>query len=216
MNVAVICETSGKVREAFRSRGHNAVSVDVLPADDGSPYHVRADALAYLAERRTQNAERIDLVIAHPPCTYLANSGVQWLTNVPQNPNPNILYGPARVAALHEAAEFFLAIWRCRAKAVAIENPIMHDKAMALIGMEPTQIIQPFMFGHRESKATCLWLRGLRALEPTNYLPPPYEQRIWKEGPSADRRKIRSETYQGIADAMAEQWGAETRPDLLF
>lgn len=208
MRVAVVCETSGKVREAFRRRGHYAVSCDLLPADDGSRHHHQGDALLFLAK------ERFDLLIAHPPCTYLCNSGVQWLTRTPPNQTPGVLYGEQRWQALDRAAEFFLAL-RGFNIPTAIENPIMHKHGMRRIGLAPTQIVQPYMFGHPELKATCLWLIGLRSLRATNWLPPPYEQRVFEQPPGPDRWKIRSETYQGIADAMAEQWGTE-QTDLLF
>jgi len=172
------------VREAFRARGFDAWSCDLLPADDGSPNHVQGDVRSLLRERW-------DLAIMHPPCTRLTNSGVRWL-------NERNLWD--------EAAEFFVECLNVNADCVAVENPIQHKHARERIGVAYSQIIQPWQFGHGETKATCLWLKNLPKLKPTNIVDG-REGRIHKLPPSADRWKIRSETYQGIADAMAEQWG---------
>jgi hypothetical protein len=136
-----------------------------------------------------------DLMIGHPPCTYLANSGVQWLYR-----------REGRWEQMREGAEFFRMLLNAPIPRIAIENPIMHKYAKEIIGAPPTQTVQPWMFGHGESKATCLWLKNLPALTPTNIVSE-REQRIWKLPPSTDRWKLRSVTYAGIADAMAEQWG---------
>ena len=196
MRVLVACEYSGKVREAFRSKGHDAWSCDLLPADDGSPYHIQGDVLEILNDGW-------DLLIGHPPCTYLCNSGVSWLHKIPE-----------RWDKMREGAEFFKALWDSDIPKIAIENPIMHKYAKEIIGSNQTQLIQPYQFGHPESKATCLWLKGLDPLVETDNvkevwksLPKKEAQRLHMLPPSADRWKLRSETYQGIADAMAEQWG---------
>jgi hypothetical protein len=196
MRVLVACEYSGKVREAFRSKGHDAWSCDLLPADDGSEHHIQGDVLEILNDGW-------DLLIGHPPCTYLCNSGVSWLHKIPE-----------RWDQMREGAEFFKALWDSDIPKIAIENPIMHKYAKEIIGSNQTQLIQPYQFGHPESKATCLWLKGLDPLVETDNvkevwksLPKKEAQRLHMLPPSADRWKLRSETYQGTADAMAEQWG---------
>lgn len=191
MNVLIGCETSGKVREAFRRRGHNAVSCDLLPADDGSEHHMQCDVREAIVSRRW------DAGIFHPPCTRLTNSGVRWLEE-------RNLWGE-----LEDAAALFLACLHADIPRVAVENPIPHGHAMALIQVPYTQVIQPWMFGHGETKATCLWLKGLPPLLPTKIVQG-REARIHHMPPSADRWKKRSETYDGIAEAMAQQWGGYT------
>jgi hypothetical protein len=196
MRVLVACEYSGKVRRAFRKRGHDAWSCDLLPADDGSQYHIQGDVMYIINEGW-------DLLIGHPPCTYLCNSGVSWLHKQ-----------EGRWDKMRDGAEFFSLLWQSDVPRIAIENPIMHKYAKEIIGAEQTQTVQPWMFGHAESKATCLWLKGLDPLIETNNvkdewksLPKKEAQRLHMLPPSKDRWKLRSETYQGIADAMAEQWG---------
>jgi len=144
-----------------------------------------------------------DLMIAHPPCTYLTNSGVCWLHK-----------DLSRWEKLKEGAEFFKMLLEAPIPRIAVENPIMHKYARELIGQDKTQVIQPWMFGHKEQKATCLWLKGLPKLQPTNNvkaemmkLSNAERQRLHWLPPSKDRWQIRSTTFQGIADAMAEQWG---------
>lgn len=143
-------------------------------------------------------------MIAHPPCTYLANSGVHWLHR-----------DPGRWKFMDDGAKFFKMLLNADIPKIAVENPVMHKYAVAVIGRKHDQTIQPYEFGHPESKRTCLWLKGLPKLESTNVLSKPQSGK-WnnqtpsgqnKLGPSADRWKLRSVTYQGIADAMAEQWG---------
>lgn len=196
MRVLVACEYSGKVREAFRKLGHDAWSCDLLPADDGSEYHIQGDVLEQLDKGW-------DLMIAHPPCTYLTNAGVSWLYKK-----------EGRWDDMREGAEFFKALLNAPIPKIAVENPIMHKYAVEIIGRRQDQVIQPWMFGHMEQKGTCLWLKGLPKLEPTNNvkeammkLDPKVRQRLHYLPPSKDRWKLRSETYQGIADAFAEQWG---------
>lgn len=188
MKVLVACESSGVVRQAFRDRGHDAWSCDLLPADDGSRFHIRADA-ANVAR------DGWDLLIAHPPCTRLANSGVRWLAE------RNLW------AEMEEGARFFRQFLDAPVLRIAIENPIPHKYALRKIGRAYDQIVQPWMFGHGETKATCLWLRNLPPLQPTDIVPG-REQRLHRLSPSPDRWKERSRTYEGIAAAMAEQWGA--------
>lgn len=196
MRVLVACEYSGKVRRAFRKRGHDAWSCDLLPADDGSEFHIQGDVMYILNEGW-------DLLIGHPPCTYLCNSGVSWLHKQ-----------EGRWDKMRDGAEFFSQLWQADVPRIALENPIMHKYAKEIIGTNHTQLVQPWMFGHAESKATCLWLKGLDPLIETNNvkekwksLPKKEAQRLHMLPPSKDRWKLRSETYQGIADAMAEQWG---------
>lgn len=194
MRILVACEYSGTVRDAFRKRGHDAWSCDILPTDVEGP-HFQCDVIEILDQGW-------DLMIAHPPCTYLTNSGVCWLHK-----------DPSRWDKLKEGAEFFKALLQAPIPRIAVENPIMHKYARELIGQDKTQVIQPWMFGHKEQKATCLWLKGLPPLQPTNNvkaemmkLTSAERQRIHYLPPSPDRWKIRSTTFQGIADAMAEQW----------
>jgi hypothetical protein len=193
MKVLVACEFSGVVREAFAKRGHDAWSCDILPSEDGSRFHIQDDIRKVLKTAPMQ----WDLMIAHPPCTYLCNSGVCWLKD-----------NEERYEKLQEAAEFFRFLMHQHwIPKIAIENPIMHKYAKQFIGgIEQTQIIQPWQFGHGETKATCLWLKYLPPLKPTKIVEG-REQRLHKLPPSPDRGKLRSITYQGIAEAMARQWG---------
>lgn len=196
MRVLVACEYSGRVREAFRKLGHDAWSCDMLESEDNSPFHLQGDVLPALCLGW-------DLLVAHPPCTYLTNSGVCWLHK-----------DPSRWELLDEGAEFFKKLLHAPIPKKCIENPIQHKYAKERIGRKQTQIIQPWMFGHMEQKATCLWLEGLPVLQPTNnvkdemmLLPKRERERLHYLPPSEDRWKERSRTYQGIADAMAAQWG---------
>lgn len=205
MNVLVACEFSGVVREAFRRRGHNALSCDLLPADDGSQFHIQGDAI------KAAQSRHWDLLIAHPPCTFLCNSGVKHLYRDGRKENGK---DRRRWREMNKAADFFWALLYADVPMVAVENPIMHGHAMDIIALPPTQIIQPWQFGHKEMKATCLWLRNLPPLKPTKVIgPPPKDnkdwQRVHRESPGPNRWKARSITYQGIANAMAQQWGGE-------
>jgi hypothetical protein len=187
MNVLVACEFSGVVRDAFIAKGHNAISCDLLPTETPGP-HIKGNVFHLL------NLEW-DLIIAHPPCTYLCNSGVRWLKG-----------NKDRYNRMKSAAWFFKELLTAYAPMVAVENPIMHRYALELIGKKYDQIIQPWQFGHGETKATCLWLKGVPKLKPTKIVTG-RNQRIHKMAPSKNRGKLRSITYKGIADAMAEQWG---------
>lgn len=197
MRVLVACEFSGIVRDAFRARGHDAVSCDLLPTERPGP-HLRGDILEMGILDRAW-----DLVIAHPPCTHLAVSGAGRFAQKRAD------------GRQQEGIDFFMRFTQLEhVLRVCIENPIC---IMSSVWRKPDQIIQPYEYGHPESKKTCLWLKGLPKLVPTRILPLPESGR-WanqtpsgqnKLGPSKDRAKIRSRTYQGIADAMAEQWGKE-------
>lgn len=196
MKILVACEYSGRVREAFRKLGHDAWSCDLLPSDDNSPYHIQGDVLKILNEGW-------DMMIAHPPCTYLTNAGVSWLNRI-----------PGRWLQLSEGAEFFRELLLVPIPLIAVENPIMHKYAVEIIGRRQDQVIQPWMFGEDASKATCLWLKGLPQLRPTNIIKKKrYANQTpggWdKTSPGPLRWKIRSLTYQGIADAMAAQWSTQ-------
>lgn len=195
MKILVACEYSGRVRDAFIKAGHNAMSCDLLPTDVEGPH--------YQGDIRDVLNDGWDLMVAHPPCTYMANSGVSWLHKQPE-----------RWAQLDDAAQFFNLLWSAPIAKIAIENPVMHKYAKERInGVQQTQTIQPYQFGHKEQKATCLWLKNLPKLTPTSdlraetmALPDNERQRLHYLPPSADRWKLRSTTYQGIADAMATQW----------
>jgi len=202
LRVLVACEQSGTVRDAFLAAGHYAMSCDILPTSSkNSGDHYQGDIFDILDDNTTD----WDLMIAHPPCTYLSNSGVCHLHT-----------DAKRWPKMFDGAAFFKRLLNTpNIDKVAIENPIMHGYAKTIIGgVQQSQVIQPWMFGHTEKKATCLWLSGLPLLTPTNdvraamlLLPDREQQRLHYLPPSPDRALLRSVTYQGIADAMAEQWG---------
>ena len=193
MRVLIACEQSGIVRDAFLKRGHDAISCDILPSAKPGPHHQ-----GYL-EDYIGSGREWDMIIAYPPCIYLCNSGVRWLYN------PNGSKNKERWQKLEYAIAFFNMIKNRVCTKIAIENSIPHKYAVEGIG-KYTQIIQPWQFGHGETKGTCLWLQGLPKLKSTNIVDG-REARIHKMPPSKDRGKLRSITYQGIADAKAEQWG---------
>lgn len=193
--VLVACEYSGIVREAFRKRGHDAWSCDLLPTEIPGN-HYQQDIFHLLHGSLTW---RWDLIIAHPPCTYLSNSGVRWLW---KDGTKNL----TRWQQMEKGAIFFRSLLNANCHYLAVENPIIHKYAKEIIGRGCDQIIQPYQFGHGETKATCLWLKNLPLLQPTNIVEG-REQRIWKLPPTEDRGKLRSKTFQGIAEAMADQWG---------
>lgn len=195
MRVLVACEFSGIVRDAFAARGHDAWSCDLLPTERPGN-HIQGDVLEVLDDGW-------DLMIAHPPCTFIANSGVSWLYKDYQ-----------RWANMAEGSVFFKTILAAPIEKVAVENPIPHKHAMQIINQKYDQVIQPYQFGHTESKATCLWLKNLPPLTPTDNveekmreLPKNEQQRLHYLPPSPERAKLRSTTFEGIAKAMAEQWG---------
>ena len=203
MLVLVACEYSGRVREAFRKRGHDAWSCDLLETDIPGQ-HIVGDV------RKVLGYNTWDLIIAHPPCTYLANAGVRHLHENVHSRNGKVaaVSGKLRWVCMKQAAAFFRLFLEIYCPRVAIENPIPHGYAVTEIGRKYDQIIQPWQFGHGETKATCLWLKGLPPLTPTNIVAG-REHRVHKMPPRPDRQKLRSLTYQGIADAMAEQWGGQ-------
>lgn len=195
MRVLVACEFTGTVREAFADRGHDAWSCDLLPTLRKSRKHIVGDVVEVL--RRGW-----DLIIAHPPCTYLTVSGNKWMKPEFRHRFPN------RPQQREDAIRFFFTLYGADCPKVAVENPI---GVMSSRFRRPDQVVQPYQFGHPERKATCLWLRGLPLLQPTKIVPLPSDpalaQRLHYLPPSPDRWKERSKTFQGIADAMAEQWG---------
>lgn len=215
MNILIACERSGKVREAFRKKGHTAFSNDLEPADDGSGWHLQQDAILASYHRY------FDLMIAHPECTFLANSGAKNLYKGTGN-NRRKENGPEpdRWAQMGYAAHFYMTLRNAPIDRKCIENPIMLGHARRLFGIpKHTQIIQPWMFGDYETKATGLDLINLPPLVPTfktyhecrEFLCYAEDekplQRMFMMTPSADRKKMRSQTYDGIAQAMANQWG---------
>ncbi len=181
MKILIACEFSGIVREVFKKLGHDAWSCDLLPTEIPGQ-HIQDDVLKYLKEGW-------DMMIGHPPCTHLAVSGARWF----QEKQKKQL----------KAIDFFMKLINAPIRKIAIENPIC---IMSTKYRKPDQIIQPWQFGHGETKATCLWLKNLNKLKPTKIVKE-REARIHKMPPSKNRSKLRSITYQGIADAMAEQWG---------
>ena len=184
LKVLIACEFSGVVRNAFRALGHDAWSCDILPAEDGSPYHMQSMMSAVALAKQPW-----DLMIAHPPCTHLAVSGARWFKE--------------KQKEQADALEFVRFLMDMPIPKICIENPISIISSRI---RKPDQIIQPWQFGHGETKATCLWLKGLPLLVPTNIVAG-RENRIHRMPPSPDRWKNRSRTYQGLADAMASQWG---------
>lgn len=183
MRVLVACEFSGIVRDAFSALGHDAWSCDLLPSERPGKHYV-ADA------RVVAGTKSWDLIVAHPPCTYLAVSGARWWKG--------------REGLQMEAAKFAVSFFGF-ADRVAVENPIGF---LSTWFRKPDQIIQPWQFGHGEVKATCLWLKGLPKLQPTNIVEGRHA-RVHREPPGPERWKNRSRTYEGIAQAMAEQWGGK-------
>lgn len=182
MKVLIACEFSGVVREAFKAKGHFAYSCDILPSEIPSPNHIQDNVLNVLDDNW-------DLMIAHPPCTHLAVSGARWFKDKQQEQKNALMF----VQTLMDAP----------IEKIAIENPISIISSKI---KKPSQIIQPWQFGHGETKATCLWLKNLPCLIPSEIVTG-REPRIHKMAPSKNRGKERSRTYIGIAKAMAEQWG---------
>jgi hypothetical protein len=187
LRVLIGCEESGTVREAFKALGHDAWSCDILPSRIPGN-HIQADILTVLDDSW-------DMAIFHTPCTYLSNSGVRWLHERPE-----------RWELMRKDAELFKTCMLSKIPKKVMENPIPHKYALEIIGRKYDQIVQPWQFGHGETKATCLWLEGLPKLQPTNIVSG-REQRIWKLPPGPNRQRDRSVTFSGIAAAMAQQWG---------
>jgi len=206
MKILIACEESQRVCEAFRKKGHESYSCDILPCSGGHPeWHIQGDVLEHLNENW-------DMMIAHPPCTYLSNAGIGWFNEEKYGDKARL-----RKENRLEAFEFVMKLANAPIEKIVIENPVgwlnSHYK-------KPTQIIQPYYFGDEESKRTCLWIKGLEPLKPTKIVKPKiyaYYKRGKKKGKpiygndymkfSEDRGMIRSKTFQGIADAMADQWG---------
>ena len=184
MRVLIACEFSGTVRDAFRARGHDAWSCDLLPTESPGQ-HFFVDVKSVIREYKDW-----DLMIAHPPCTHLAVSGARWFKD--------------KIAEQAEALDFVRMLLDAPIPRIALENPI---SIISSCIRKPDQIIQPWQFGHGETKATCLWLKGLPALKPTEIVSG-REARVHRMAPGPDRWKERSRTYQGIANAMASQWGS--------
>lgn len=185
MNVLIACEFSGVVRRAFKSRGHFAMSCDLLPPEDGSQDHFQGDAI-----EAAYGAGHWDLMICHPPCTHLAVSGARWFKE--------------KRAEQADALEFVRRLLDAPIPRIALENPISIISSRI---RKPDQIIQPWQFGHGETKATCLWLKNLPKLVPANIVEG-RTPRVHYASPGPDRWKERSRTMTGIAEAMAEQWGS--------
>ena len=200
MNILVACEESQRVCTAFRERGHNAYSCDIEPCSGGHPeWHIMQDVIPLLDGRCSfktmdgiehQIDRKWDLIIAFPPCTHLAVSGARYFEKKRKD------------GRQQQGIDFFMEFVNADCEKIAIENPI---GIMSTQYRKPDQIIQPWMFGHGETKATCLWLKNLPKLEPTDIVDG-REQRIWKMPPGPERAKERSKTYEGIARAMSSQW----------
>ena len=193
MKVLVACEYSGTVREAFAKKGHDAWSCDLLPTDIPSDKHIQDDCLKVIA------SQKWDLIIGHPPCTYLTVSNSKNWAKLQAN------------GKQQAAIDFVLAIWDAECPRICIENPVGALSTRSRMG-KPTQYVQHYEFGHAEQKKTGFWLKGLPKLKGTKYidvsgLPDKERQRLHWLPPSKDRWKIRSTTFKGIAEAMADQWG---------
>lgn len=210
MKVLVGCEFSGVVRDAFRAAGHDAWSCDLLGPDDlpdefrnqrWPNYHLEGDLEWFLPGSGQAVEQDWDLLIAHPPCTYLCNSGVRWLYG-----GKGKARDPQRWSNMETSARFFRRLLDCRVPKVCVENPIMHGYAREIVGRGPDQIVQPWQFGHGETKATGLWLKGLPPLKPTRIVEGRLG-RVHHESPGPLRWLRRSVTYRGIASAMVRQWG---------
>lgn len=190
MKVLIACEFSGTVRDAFLRAGHNAMSCDLLPTESPGPH--------YQGDVRDVLGNGWDLMIAHPPCTHLAVSGARWFKDKQQEQA--------------EALEFVRFLLSAPIERIALENPVSIISSRI---QKPTQIIQPWQFGHGETKATCLWLKNLPLLTPTNIVDG-REARVHKMPPGPDRWKERSRTFSGIAAAMADQWAKHWSDNLDF
>ncbi len=187
MKILVACEESQVVTIAFRNKGHEAHSCDIENCSGGHPeWHLKEDVVPLLNQSW-------DMVIAFPPCTHLCSSGARWFKEKQKD------------GRQQQAIDFFMEFVNCKCDKVAVENPV---GIMSSKYRKPDQIIQPWMFGHGETKSTCLWLKGLPKLVPLIIQRPiNVKQSVWREAPSPERKVNRARTFQGIADAMAEQWG---------
>lgn len=208
LSVLIGCETSGVMRRAFAARGHDAWSCDLLPSEDESNRHIRGDVRDHLADGWDL------LIVAHPPCTRLCNSGVRWLHEPPHGRSLDDMW-----RELDEGAELFSECWRAPVPRIAVENPVMHKHARQRLpdDLPRPQIVQPWWFGEQAFKATGFYLRGLPQLTPTNRLMPPRAKEdpdahkrwsgVHRASPGPDRWRFRSRTFDGIAEACADQWG---------
>jgi len=203
--VFIACEFSGVVRRAFTAHGHDAWSCDLLPAEDGSNHHIRGDARDYLGEGWDL------LMVAHPPCTRLCNSGVRWLSAPPPGKSREAIW-----RELDEAADLFSTFWNAPIERICVENPVMHKHAKARIAnyQDFAQSVQPWQFGHGETKRTCFWLKNLPRLTPTEVVAG-RDNRVHRQSPSPERWRERSRFFPGIAAAMADQWGALLEPTVF-
>lgn len=190
LKVLIACEYSGAVRDAFIAEGHDAISCDLLPTEKPGP-HYQGDVFDIINDG-------FDLMIAHPPCTHLAVSGARWFSEKKEQQA--------------EALDFVRRLMNVNIRHIAIENPVSIISSQI---RKPDQIIQPWMFGHGETKATCLWLKNLPKLKPINIVEG-REQRVWLMPPGPDRWKERSRTFEGIAKAMADQWSNPVYQTTLF
>jgi hypothetical protein len=199
--VLVACEFSGIVRDAFTRAGHEALSCDLLPTESPGPH--------YQGDVRELLGEGWDLMVAHPPCTYLTNAGVRWLQgDLGRKMAAASLVGEQRWEAMREGASLFRDLLTAPIPRIAVENPIMHKYAIAEIGRRQDQVVQPWMFGDPVQKAVALWLVGLPLLLASGPFMEERHQLVHKMAPSPDRAKKRSKFFPGIADAMADQWGS--------
>jgi len=193
MKVLVACEYSGTVREAFRKLGHDAWSCDIIPSDDNSPYHFQCDVFEVINQGW-------DLMIAHPPCTYLSNAGARFLY-------PKKQLNVDRLKKGLEARDFFMRLYYSNIPKICIENPV----ASSIFNLpKSTQYIQPYEHGHPFKKKTCLWLKNLDQIKPTHTVEAAESTKVvgnWFNKGGVNRQKNRAKTFQGIADAMAQQWG---------
>lgn len=222
MKVLVACEFTGVVRRAFRALGHDAYSCDLRASLDGSNFHIRDDVRKVLKMERWEM-----LMVAHPPCTRLCNSGVRWLKQPPTKLTAEH-YSPAEIAAyaqmsvaerlefmwmkLDEGAALFSDLWNAYPERICVENPVMHHYAKERITnyKEFAQSVQPWQFGHGEIKRTCFWLKNLPLLEPTNIVKGRVA-RVHHATPGPERWIERSKFFEGMAEAMALQWGGDVR-----
>lgn len=214
MKILIGCEESQAVCIEFRELGYEAYSCDLLPCSGGHPeWHLQMDVLEAIKggmlkmqSGKLIEIRRWDKAIFHPVCTFLTNAGVRHLHShvISVNGKRAKIHGQERMKMMVEAANFFNKLKNCGIAQIAIENPIPHKYAREIIG-KYDQLIQPWQFGHGETKATCLWLKGLPKLIPTDIVPG-REARIHNMSPGPDRAKLRSKTFPGIAKAMAQQW----------
>lgn len=197
--VLIACEYSGIIRREFEARDFDVWSCDLLPAEDGSNRHYRGD-VRDLLHRQWEL-----LLVAHPPCTRLCNSGVRWLKTPPPGKTIDQMHNE-----LHQGAALFSDCWNAAAPCIAVENPVMHKHAKALIrNYQPfAQSVQPWQFGDGETKRTCWWLRGLDPLTPTKIVDG-RTARVHRMPPGPDRQKERSRFFPGMAAAIADQWGTQ-------